>query len=178
MNNVKSNKVEARGWCKGCDKPIEGDSFVIASLSNGDGVYDVSFFCSKKCLKNIQTVENYYEINDKRGAVSALRQILSEKLRIDDRKYIQCLLLKANREELLTDGYNHRDLIISKDESKEWCYICMDFVDSKIDREHYGYDSYDEGYGFEEAVEERKVEERVVVCRCNKCNTTLLKIAE
>ncbi|MEW9093927.1 MAG: hypothetical protein AB2417_02495 [Clostridiaceae bacterium] len=162
--------------CKGCGDPIKNDRFIVATLSNGIQVNDVRFFHSEFCLKGVTSVEDYFVITNKSDLIEALRSILKKKLNLDERKYIQVLLMRTVKDKDLESVYSSSDLIISKD-NKEWCYICREFVESEIDKKFY-CDSYYEDYdddALEYNIDNIKEEYGVVVHKCSKCNTTLLK---
>ncbi|CBZ04393.1 hypothetical protein H04402_02586 [Clostridium botulinum H04402 065] len=36
--------MEVLDFCKGCGRPIQNNKFIIATLSNSTGIYDVRFF--------------------------------------------------------------------------------------------------------------------------------------
>ncbi|NFC96136.1 hypothetical protein EXN53_10845 [Clostridium botulinum] len=169
--------MEVLDFCKGCGRPIQNNKFIIATLSNSTGIYDVRFFCSQYCLKKIKTVEDYFIIANKNDLIKALRTILKKNLNLDERKYIQALLIRAARDKDLKSVYSSEDLIISKNDNKEWCYICMEFVESEIDKEFYCdsyYENHDD-YMLEHNIDIIKTDHDVIVHRCSKCNTTLLK---
>lgn len=177
MSNIKDFRVEngcydfglrcEAEYCCRMGEKIKDLYIAVSSNSNGF-VYNVEFLCSRECYGGKRSLKDMYIVNDKTGIIKTLRDILKNDLNYDDRRFIQVLLLRVNRNQGLGNSYKNDELIPPSKTGAHWCYICKSYVPSTISEKNFEKDDY--GY----IIQDLRRDERIEYRQCDICNTEII----